>query len=160
MSTTDAQPPKPAVAPPPTRYASVDEIRALVAAFETCEIARGDWTHSAHLATACWYHLMHGAAEALERMRTGIQRFNTCVGVETTPSGGYHETLTRFYVWLVGRELAARRATASVVDRVNAVVAACDDRSIPLGYYSRERLMSPDARYGWVAPDLRPLEET
>ena len=35
---------------------------------------------------------------------------------------------------------------------------ALADRSLPLEFWSRERLMSDEARHGWLEPDLRPLE--
>jgi hypothetical protein len=47
--------------------------------------------------------------------------------------------------------------TVSLATLVNRVVDECADREIPYAYYSRERLMSPDARRGWIEPDLAPL---
>lgn len=142
-----------------TRFASTDELRALVDAFESCTLTRAEWTHAAHVSVAVWYVMWCGSDEATERMRSGIQRLNAALGVPTTPTGGYHETITRFYVWLVARELRAVRIDASLAEITNAVVAACDDRTIPLRYYSRERLMSWEARTRWLDPDLAPLEQ-
>lgn len=50
----------------------------------------------------------------------------------------YHHTLTLFWMRRVARLL---------------------DKDLPLAYYSRERLSSDAARRGWVAPDLRDLDE-
>src|SRR5690349_8230734 len=142
----------------PARFTSSDELRALVDGFESCTLTRAEWTHAAHVSVAVWYVMWCGKDEATERMRTGIQRLNAALGVPTTPTGGYHETVTCFYVWLVARELRNARIDASLAEITNAVVAVCDDRTIPLRYYSRDRLMSREARMTWVDPDLRPLE--
>jgi hypothetical protein len=32
------------------------------------------------------------------------------------------------------------------------------NKECPLRYYSKERLMSAEARAGWIDPDLRPLK--
>lgn len=140
------------------RFTSSDELRALVDAFESCTLTRAEWTHAAHVSVAVWYVMWCGKDEATARMRTGIQRLNAALGVPTTPTGGYHETITRFYVWLVSRELRNARIDASLADITNAIVQACDDRAIPRRYYSRDRLMSWEARTTWIEPDLRPLE--
>ena len=153
---TDTMAPRPGT--PAARFASTDELRALVDAFEACTLTRAEWTHAAHVSVAVWYVLWYGSAAATDRARTGIQRLNAVHGVPMTPTGGYHETLTRFYIWLVARELRATRIDASLAEIANAVVAACDDRGIPLEYYSRDRLMSWEARTSWVEPDLRPLD--
>ena len=41
---------------------------------------------------------------------------------------------------------------------VDGLLAACGDKGLPLEYYSRERLLSWDARATWVEPDLKPLD--
>jgi len=153
---TEATAPKPAT--PPWHFSSTDELRALVDAFEACTLTHAEWTHAAHVSVATWYVLFYGKHDATDRMRFGIQKLNATHGVPTTPTRGYHETLTRFYVWLVARELRAKPIDASLAEITNAVVDACDDRSIPLAYYSRERLMSWEARTTWVEPDLLPMD--
>ena len=146
-------------AAPTPRFSNTDELCALVDAFDACTLTRAEWTHAAHVSVAVWYVLWCGSAEATDRMRSGIQRLNAALGVPMTPTGGYHETLTRFYVWLVARELRATCIDASLAEIANAVVEACEDRTIPLRYYTRERLMSWEARSTWLEPDVRPLEE-
>jgi hypothetical protein len=153
---TEATAPKPTT--PARHFSTTDELRALVDAFEACTVSHAAWTHAAHVSVATWYVLWYGRATATDRMRTGIQRLNHVHRVPMTPTRGYHETLTRFYVWLVANELRARTIDASIAEITNAVVEACDDRTIPLKYYSRDRLMSWEARTTWVEPDLRALE--
>jgi hypothetical protein len=150
--------PLPAVLRPPAASFTTDEIRDLVTAFERCELPRAAWTHRAHLVTAVWYLVHHGPDEGGKRVRAGIQRFNAANGVAQTPDGGYHETITRFYLWAVRRHLRDAPQDSSVADLANGVVAVWGDKSRPLEYYSRERLFSWEARTGWVEPDLKGLD--
>ena len=45
----------------------------------------------------------------------------------------------------------------SLVELTNAMLARLADKELPRRYYSRERLMSPQARTSWIEPDLQPL---
>jgi len=40
---------------------------------------------------------------------------------------------------------------------VNRLLARYGARDLPLSHYTRDLLMSADARSGWVEPDLRPI---
>ena len=92
-------------------------------------------------------------------MRDGILRLNAAHGVPTTPTRGYHETITRFYLRVicdyVAMEEEGPEEDWSV--RVARLLARYGDRELPLRHYTRDLLMSPEARFGWVEPDLRPL---
>ena len=83
-------------AAPVEGFRTADEIKALVRAFEDTSLPRAEWTHRAHLTVALWYLTRHSGREATARIRTGIKRYNAAKGVLTTPTGGYHETLTLF----------------------------------------------------------------
>jgi len=139
-------------------FATTDAVQELVTAFDDCTLPRSAWTHAAHLAVATWYVLWHGADAAVDRVRTGIMRYNEAHGVPQTPERGYHDTITRFYLWAVTRHLAARRLDRSLGEIVNGVVEALGDRELVRRYYSAERLSSWEARTGWVAPDLQALD--
>jgi hypothetical protein len=130
----------------------------LVAAFERCELSGAAWNHRAHLLVALWYLVHYASDEAAERVRTGIQRLNAANGVAQTPSGGYHETITRFYLWAIGRHLRDAPHSTSLAELASTLVAVWGDTNRPLEYYSRERLMSWEARTGWVEPDLKALD--
>ncbi|MEA2552791.1 MAG: hypothetical protein QOJ65_967, partial [Fimbriimonadaceae bacterium] len=114
-----------------------------------------DWTHRDHVATAAYYCLTDPDCAA-DRMRAGIQALNKARGVETTPTGGYHETLTIAWTRIIAGHLRNSQA-ASNLDRVNDVIASFEDRKTTLRYYSRDRIMSLEARFGWVEPDLEAL---
>ena len=136
---------------------TTDETRRLVDAFESATLPQAEWTHTAHLTVAAWLVAWHGAERALPLMRDGIRRLNVSHGLVETPTRGYHATITRFYIWAVARELRGARLDRPLGAVIAQVAQRLDDRSIPLRHYTRERLDSPEARYGWVEPDLSPM---
>jgi hypothetical protein len=143
-----------------TLYRTPEEIETLVRRFESCTLPRADWTHRAHLTVALWYLLLHTWPEAVNLTRAAIKRFNHTHNIHTTPTGGYHETLTLFWLNLVRRYLDdISPADTSIVILANTLILRYGRKDLPLEYYSRERLFSPEARAGWIEPDLKSLEE-
>jgi hypothetical protein len=139
-------------------FRTTEEILALVRRFEDCTLPREEWTHAAHLTVALWHLLQFDWPEAVARVRRGIKRYNAAHGIVTTPTGGYHETLTLFWLRTVRAYLEAERNEArALVHLANELIASAD-RSLPLKHYTRELLFSPEARAGWVEPDLKPLD--
>ena len=130
----------------------------LVEAFIACTLPKKEWTHQAHLRVGLWHLLRHDAEEALALLRTRIQRYNTSHGTMNTDSSGYHETITRFYVWVIDRFLRLADREKGVDQLAADLIHRFGDRSLPLRHYSRERLFSVAARRQWVEPDLTPLE--
>jgi hypothetical protein len=143
---------------PPTAgpYAATDEIRDLVRGFEDTTLPYGRWNHAAHLTVALWYLLWYGADEALIRVRASLRRYNAAHAHEPMRVG-YHETMTRFWLWVVHQHLRRTPIAGSLADFANDVVARFGDRELPFRYYSAERLMSDTARVAWVEPDLEDL---
>src|SRR3954451_20403521 len=139
-------------------FRTTGEVLALVRRFDDCTLPREEWTHAAHLTVALWHLLQYDWPEAVERVRLGIQRYNGAHGIRTTPTGGYHETLTLFWMRRVRAFLEdGRNEARSLVALANDLSAALDSR-LPLTYYTRERLFSSEARAGWVEPDLKSLD--
>jgi hypothetical protein len=130
----------------------------LIAGFQTCTLPHDAWTHLAHLRVGAW-HVHHlGPENALAALRAGIRRLNESHGTVNSATGGYHETITAAHVQLIDLFLATFEPGAPFDERVAALVTSpLADRSILLRYWSRERLLSPEARATWLAPDLAPL---
>src|SRR5262245_38224870 len=84
----------------------------------------------------------YSADEALGLLRDGIMRYNVARGVANTETSGYHETITRFYVWVIDRYLKAADRSRMLDQLANELIAVYGDKDLPLRYYSRERLMS------------------
>jgi len=141
----------------PRLFTSDAEIIRLGEGLLACGLAREDWTHEAHLA-ACLYLLTHRPGLDVDAEIAGIiSRFNESVGGVNDDAGGYHDTITRAY--LAGVRLFLRtHPEGGLADRVNALlVSPMGRRDWPLGFYSRERLFSVEARRGFVEPDRAPL---
>jgi len=119
----------------------------VVRAFLDGHLGAERWDHPAHLAVC--HHLLAEEGEpeaAVTRMRPLIQSHNARVGVK---GRGYHETITRFYVW------AVHHADAASPEDLLADPAL--DRGAPLRHWSPTALGSPEAATGWVEPDRAPL---
>lgn len=139
---------------PNVRHADVAN---LLAAFEAGTIPRAEWNHRAHLTMALWYILDHGPERGATRIREAILRYNQLQGIEQTAEGGYHETLTRFYIWLVQRFVITSDPARPRAELLNELCDRYGSKDYPLRYYSKERLASWEARTTWVPPDLRPM---
>ncbi len=139
-------------------YRASAEVLRLVREFDACCLPRAEWTHHAHLVVALCYLVRHEEAEATRRIRVGIWRYNGACGIKTTKTGGYHETITLFYIRVISKFLSAASLDCTLAALANSLIHACGDKNLPLEYYSRERLMSWEARVGWVEPDRKALE--
>jgi adenylate kinase family enzyme len=130
----------------------------LAVRFEACTIPGKEWTHAAHLVVGLWQVHRYGADEALARLRAGIRRLNESHGGVNTRTNGYHETITAAYVQLLTQYLDAGASNLSLGMRAIALLASgLAARDALFTFYSRDVLLSPAAREGWVDPDLRPV---
>ena len=129
----------------------------LVEAFLAATLPRAEWTHEAHLRVGAWHVHHHGAEAALPLLRERIRRLNDSHGTVNSATSGYHETITAAYARLIADFLAAD-ATASLEARVATLLASpLAERAALFRFWSRERLLSPEARAAWLPPDLAPL---
>jgi len=119
-------------------------------------LPKAEWTHEAHFAAALW--LLRHRDNVAAVMPGLIRAYNESVGTMNTDTTGYHETITQ----------ASLRAARHVMDGFDtdtplpvvlaALMASDFGRSDwLLGYWTRERLFTPEARRDWVEPDLQPL---
>ena len=138
-------------------YKTEADIKSLIAKFENCTLPRSEWNHQAHLTIALWYLNLFDEQEAINRVRQGILRYNQAIGIKTTKDGGYHETLNLFWVRMVSHYLSVNEEKISIPETVIAIHDTYKDKYLPFQYYSRDLLMSWEARSGWVEPDLKPL---
>jgi len=138
-------------------YATSEQITNIVRAFEACTLPSSEWTHRTHLTVALYYLAQFPEPEATERIRDGIQRYNQANGIRMTKDGGYHDTITLFWIRMIRSYCEAADKAASLVDWANGVIACYGDKRLPFEYYSRDLLMSWEARTHWVGPDLKLL---
>jgi hypothetical protein len=85
-------------------------------------------------------------------MRRGIKRHNASVGTADTLDSGYHETLTRFWIWVFSLRLGGY--SDPWIAARHAVESFGEDRNLQRLYYSYDVIWDRTARASWVAPDL------
>lgn len=132
-----------------------EPLEELVEAFRARTLPRERWTHVAHLRVGAWHVHHHGAETALGLLRAGIRRLNEHHGTVNSSASGYHETITVAYVRLIAAFLSEVPAGLSLEDGVRALLdGPLAEKSLLLTFWSKERLMSAEARAEWVPPDL------
>lgn len=131
-----------------------------LARFEAGTLPRAEWTHAAHVRVAFLCLRAEGDFErAVRRIRRGIWRHNEAQGIANTPTSGYHETLTQAWCRRVAAALACDAGASSDAMAFLSAHPALLRQETLWEHYSRARLMSPEARAEWLAPDLQPLPE-
>jgi hypothetical protein len=134
------------------------EIETLVARFERCEVSHAEWRHREHLLVALAYIARLGAEAGGARFCDGLRRLNASHGTPELLDRGYHETITFFFIRKIGAIVAAAPPGAPLAALAADVIGALGDfRGAVRLHYSRERIMSWEAKRGWVEPDLAPL---
>jgi hypothetical protein len=124
--------------------------------FEERTLPFREWTHRAHLRVAWLFLSRLPYGVALDRMRSGIQAYNAAHRVPEGPERGYHETTTVAFMRLIHARLIPG-ATATSFDAFCSAHPDLLDKRVLLQFYSRERIMSADAKRTFVDPDLCPL---
>lgn len=129
-----------------------DDDRAFLQSFEECSLGAKCWTHAAHVRMG-WLVLETSSSfeEALERIRSGIMRFNS-----TKNSIGYHETITVAFARLID----SRRLTGETLEAFLARNPDLQDRNCLKQFYSQAILASEKARQNFIEPDITPLPQS
>jgi adenylate kinase family enzyme len=141
----------------PLRWFSGEAV-GLGARFEACAIPEKGWTHAAHLTVGLWHVDRYGPEDALARLRAGIRRLNESHGKVNSATAGYHETITAAYVTLLSQFLDRRQNGETLGDLVTRLLEGpLAAKDMLLAFYSRERLMSVEARAAWIEPDVAAL---
>ena len=109
-------------------------------------LPKSRWTHEGHLLACVSLVRHHGAVEALAILRGAIPPYNEATGVANTPTSGYHDTITVYYVWAVDHLLSVGLDTPSIL--VDPLV----ERTALLRWWDKETLMSSAARAAWTEP--------
>jgi hypothetical protein len=138
---------------------SQTQLRRLVDRFAAGTIPKDEWRHETHLALALWHIARYGRDMALVKLRTGIRRLNDSHGTPNTDTSGYHETMTRAFLYLVAESFGTLPPHSKLESRLDTLLSGpLARKDVLLLFYSPERLMSPQARRGWVEPDRQYLE--
>jgi len=132
----------------------MDEIglESVARGIETLTLPNERFRHREHLGFAYYRLMRDGYPFALDGVSAQLARFAGRHG----HADKFHLTLTQCWVRLVAGALAAAPSHCTfdqTIERNPELL----DTSLPLRYYSRERLFSGAARGSWLEPDLREL---
>jgi hypothetical protein len=121
-------------------------------------LPRDEWTHEAHLA-ATTYLLTRRADVDIDNQLPGIiRRYNESVGGVNDDTQGYHETITRMFLYGVRLFLREADVKASLHELVNELLLSpMGRRDWPLRFYSPALLFAVEARRNFVPPDVAAL---
>ena len=138
-------------------YSSDHDIDALILRFENRTLPKAEWTHAAHLTAGLYYLYHHDFYEALCILKGKIISYNVAAGGTNSPTEGYHETLTLFWLHKLQNFLAGKKQQPLHALCNELLGGEFSSRELPLIHYSREKLFSVMARATWIEPDLKPL---
>jgi hypothetical protein len=138
-------------------YRSEDEIEAVVKGFENCTLPDSEFKHAEHLTIALSYlqRSRLTVEEATTRMREALYRYLDHYAGDRQI---YNETITRFWIELVNSFLERTDTARPLVDICNELIESFGNSNLIYDYFSREHLLSKEARTAWVEPDLKPLD--
>ncbi|HKD77433.1 MAG TPA: hypothetical protein VKB76_18145 [Ktedonobacterales bacterium] len=108
--------------------------------------------HRDHLRLAWYLTRSLGLVDATQAITGGIRGFATQHG----HAEKYHETLTQFWVRIVGY-LVESRPDITAFETFLATFPHLLDADLPYRHWRRETMRSPTARAQWVAPDILAL---
>lgn len=136
------------------------EIKHLIERFENRQLPKVEWTHEAHLVVAIWYTWHHDEDEAMNLVRDFIWNHNESVGTANSETDGYHESITKFWVY-VGKRFLESNEFEGYTEACTAFIdSKFASSKHPLQYYTADVLFSLEARRNWVEPDLKRLSST
>jgi hypothetical protein len=139
-------------------FASETEIVRIGEGLLACTLPRAEWTHAAHFAATLWLMRTRPDLDVAAVMPGLIRSYNESVGGLNDDHSGYHETITLASLRAARGVLNAYPPDMPLVRVVNALLSSnLADPNWLLEYWSREKLMSVEARRHWLEPDLKPL---
>ena len=119
-------------------------------------LPREEWTHEAHLAATTYLVLRHPEIDLDAELPGIISRYNESVGGVNSDTEGYHDTITG----LPARHPPVPRGGGSnrpIHELVNELLMSpMGRRDWPLRFWSKERLMSVEARRAMSSPTSAP----
>ena len=142
----------------PRPFTSDDEIKHLAEGLIARSLAKEEWTHEAHLGATTYLLLKRPDIDLDAELPGFIRSFNESVGGVNSDTEGYHETITRAYwrgIRVVLEEADPDEPLHELVNQL--LLSPMGRRDWPLRFWSKDRLMSVEARRQYVEPDLAAL---
>ncbi len=135
------------------------KIDYIIAGFYDHTLPKSEWTHQAHLIVGLHAIISHGLEESEAIVRNGIKGYNLAVGTPNTDTGGYHETITMFYLHALAAFVRRNNANNDIYTLVAKLAKSkLMDQALLFDFYARDKLFSVEARRNWVAPTERSIQ--
>ncbi|HYG53265.1 MAG TPA: hypothetical protein VD905_20340 [Flavobacteriales bacterium] len=135
------------------------QISVLLDRFKKLTLAKTEWTHHAHIMVAAGFICEYGLQKAVPMIRESIKTYNVTTGGVNTDTAGYHETITMFWIAKVHEFICANEHITDLTELINTMLEGkFSNASYPYEYYSKDFLMSVEARKNFLLPDLKTLE--
>jgi len=129
---------------------------AFLSSFEDFTLPFEQWKHRAHIKVAYLYLRQLPYAQALDKIRANIQRYNAATNTPESLERGYHETMTQGWLRLVHSTLCEYGPAGSADEFLETQEHLLNRKALRF-FYSRDRLISWRAKAEFVEPDLAPL---
>ena len=141
-----------------TQFTCDADIERVASGMIGCTLPKDEWTHAAHWATALWLIARWPDLYPPADMPGLIRRYNVTTGGVNSETAGYHETITQASLRAGRTMLAEAMPGDPVMATLERLLASPLGKSTwLLDYWSKDRLMSVEARARWVEPDLAPF---
>lgn len=144
------------LSPPPPYQTAFAGDSAFIESFENRSLPFSEWCHAAHIRMAWIYLTRHGYDGALARARDGIKAFNQANHVVDAALSGYHETITQAWLRVVGATIRGQDPCGTSMEFLDAQP-HLRVRTLLRVFYSKARILSPEAKSGFLPPDLAAL---
>lgn len=142
----------------PRLFASDADIIRLGEGLIARSLAKEEWTHEAHLGATTYLLLKRPDIDVDAELPGLIRRFNESVGGVNSDTEGYHDTITRAFLHGIRLFLSEADLSRPLHELVNELLLSpMGRRDWPLRFWSKDRLMSVEARRHFIAPDLAAL---
>ncbi|MCA9146070.1 MAG: hypothetical protein KDB05_24930 [Planctomycetales bacterium] len=130
--------------------------KEFLSAFENRTLPFEEWTHRAHVRVAFLYASQLDLHSSIGRMRSSIEAYNKATDAPEAIDRGYHETITRAFMILIfaaNLQTGPHGSSDEFCDAHPELLTKLALRK----FYSRERIMTMQAKTEFVEPDLCPL---
>lgn len=142
----------------PRLFASDADVAHIGEGLLSRTLPRPEWTHEAHLAATTYLLLRHPEIDLDHELPGLIRSYNESVGGVNSDTEGYHDTITRVFLHGIRLFLGEADLSEQLYELVNELLLSpMGRRDWPLRFYSRNLLLSVEARRGFVGPDIGTL---
>src|SRR5580658_3819133 len=130
-----------------------------LAQFEAASWPLEEWHHQQHIKVAYLYLCRYPFETAMTRIREKIKAFNAAKKVPDALLSGYHETMTQAWLRLVYFTLCEYGPAESAEAFYEANPQLSQKKTLRF-FYTKERFTSPEAKAGFLEPDLTPFPKS